>query len=73
MGIRNLGGDSVEKLMEQLLELIEANEEEEIIIRKYLETNTVEDFFKDYGNLMLRDNTMEMVESLITIISIQNK
>ncbi len=59
--------------MEQLLELIEANEEEEIIIRKYLETNTVEDFFKDYGNLMLRDNTMEMVESLITIISIQNK
>lgn len=63
----------MEKLMEQLLELIEANEEEEIIIRKYLETNTVEDFFKDYGNLMLRDNTMEMVESLITIISIQNK
>lgn len=58
----------MEKLKEQLMNLLEVEKEEEEIILKYLEKNSVEDLFKDYKELSLKEDTEEQIESLMTIL-----
>lgn len=55
-------------LNEIFLQLINANNKDKEIIRDYLKDKEIDDLLLDYKALELEGETMEQMESIITII-----
>ena len=58
----------MDNINEMMLKLIDTSERDKDIIKNYLEHNSIDDLFANYGGLGLSKDTMEQIESLIVII-----
>ncbi len=58
----------MDKMKESLIKLINPDKDDESKLNSYLKDNNIEDLFKNYRELELREDTKEQVESLIIIL-----